>query len=117
MKRVERTIVVVEIAKGVNIKIARSAVAQIIRDKPKHGRRLREPARVRALALEIEEESMRDRKSLTESADEEADRGRGSHGADETGADEGTARRLPGARGRRVLVLPRPVADDCIVER
>jgi len=56
VKRVEENIVVVEIAKGVTIKIARRAVAEIIRDKQEARASAPEP-RGRASKLELEEQS------------------------------------------------------------
>ena len=55
VKRVEENIVVVEVAKGVTMKIARRAVAEIIRDRPKPGpRRPRAPTRGKNAPAEIE---------------------------------------------------------------
>ena len=56
VKRVEDNVVVVEIAKGVTIKIARNAVSQIVRDKEEARATAPEP-RGKAAPLEIEEEA------------------------------------------------------------
>ena len=90
VKRVDENLVVVEIAKGVNIKIARRAVAEIIRDKADARAAAPEP-RGKGAALEIEE-SM----ETEEPNGIEADEGvieAGEVMEDETGADEGTSRR------------------------
>ncbi len=55
VKRVEENVVVVEVAKGVNVKIARRAVAEIIRDSAEARATAPEPAsRVKAAAAELE---------------------------------------------------------------
>lgn len=56
VKRVEENIVVVEIAKGVTVKIARRAVAEIIRDK-QEARAAAPEARGKGSTLEIEDQS------------------------------------------------------------
>ena len=56
VKRVDDNVVVVEIAKGVTVKIARRAVAEIIRDKQEARAFAPEP-RGKASALEIEDQS------------------------------------------------------------
>jgi preprotein translocase subunit YajC len=56
VKRVDENIVVVEIAKGVTVKIARRAVAEIIRDKQEARAAAPEP-RGKASTLEIEDQS------------------------------------------------------------
>ena len=55
VKRVDENIVVVEIAKGVTVKIARRAVAEIIRDK-QEARAAAPEARGKASTLEIEDQ-------------------------------------------------------------
>lgn len=59
VKRVEDTVIIVEIAKGVTVKIARKAVAEIIREGSEARVAVPGPAgrRGRNAALEIEEES------------------------------------------------------------
>ncbi len=56
VKRVDDTIVVVEIAKGVTVKISRRAVAEIIRDK-QEARAVAPEPRGKASTLEIEDQS------------------------------------------------------------
>lgn len=90
VKRVDENLVVVEIAKGVNIKVARRAVAEIIRDKADARAAALEP-RGKGAALEIEE-SM----ETEEPNGIEADEGvieAGEVMEDEIGADEGTPKR------------------------
>jgi len=91
VKRVDENIVVVEIAKGVTIKIARRAVAEIIRDKEAARAAAPEP-RGKASTLEIEEES-----SEVEDADvvqEEADVATGEVADDEPATDSGVLGRI-----------------------
>jgi len=55
VKRVEENVVVVEVAKGVNVKIARRAVAEIIRDSAQARATAPEPAsRAKASVAELE---------------------------------------------------------------
>lgn len=56
VKRVEENIVVLEIAKGVTVKLARRAVAEIIRDKQEARAAAPEP-RGKASTLELEDQS------------------------------------------------------------
>jgi preprotein translocase subunit YajC len=90
VKRVDDNIVVVEISKGVSIKIARRAVAEIVRDKQEAKAVAPEP-RGKASTLEIEEQS-----SEVEDADvvEEADATTDEVADDEPVADDRVVGRL-----------------------
>jgi preprotein translocase subunit YajC len=72
VKRLEETVVVVEIAKGVTIKIARRAVAEIIRDDAIARAVAPEPSarRGKGAAAEIEEAASDDDAAAAEAADE-----------------------------------------------
>jgi preprotein translocase subunit YajC len=90
VKRVDDSIVVVEISKGVSIKVARRAVAEIIRDKQEAKAAAPEP-RDKNSTLEIEEQS-----SEVEAADilEEADATADEVAEDEPVTDDGVVGRL-----------------------
>ncbi|MCL5736039.1 MAG: preprotein translocase subunit YajC [Actinobacteria bacterium] len=85
VKRVEENIVVVEIAKGVTIKVARRAVAEIIRDRQEARAAAPEP-RGRASRAEIEEQAgeVGDEDDSTEASVEEAEAG----GSEESSEDD-----------------------------
>jgi preprotein translocase subunit YajC len=83
VKRVEETIVVVEIAKGVSIKVARRAVAEIVRDGAEARAAAPEPtSRKKAAAAELEAAD-EDQSAIDEAAEEVAD-----SSADEDGDEE-----------------------------
>ncbi len=72
VKRVEDTVVVIEIARGVSIKVARNAVSQIIRDKQEARAYAPEPTgrRGKKDALALEEETGVDEAGEAELAEE-----------------------------------------------
>lgn len=75
VKRVEDTVVVIEIARGVSIKVARNAVSQIIRDKQEARAYAPEPTgrRGKKDALALEEETGVDEAGEAVDAVEEAE--------------------------------------------
>ncbi len=91
VKRVEDTVVVIEIARGVSIKIARNAVSQIIRDKHEARAYAPEPTgrRGKKDTLALEEETGVDEASETVDGAEEAESAEEIEVADEAEVVEG----------------------------